>query len=191
MNKQLADLDPALQGLAGTQDALDGLAYFVGHRLATMGARIVTAESCTGGVIARALTERGGASAWFDRGFVTYSNEAKQDMLGVSGELLEAHGAVSELVARAMALGALKSLGPTQITFALSVTGIAGPGGAVSGKPVGTVCFGWAGRPIESGAVWAATATAHWDGDRAAVRLAAAHYALRTGLEHWLRNQTS
>ena len=190
MNKQLADLDPALHRLPGRESALDDLAFFVGQRLASMGARIVTAESCTGGEIARALTERGGASVWFDRGFVTYSNQAKQDQLGVSDELLNAHGAVSESVAHAMAVGALRSLGPSQAALALSVTGIAGPGGAVAGKPVGTVCFGWAGRPIESGPVWAATATAHWEGDRAAVRRAAAHYALSTGLEHWLRNQT-
>jgi len=191
VNKQLADLDPALHRLPGRESALDDLAFFVGQRLASMGARIVTAESCTGGEIARALTERGGASVWFDRGFVTYSNQAKQDLLGVPGELLNAHGAVSESVAHAMAVGALRSLGPSQAALALSVTGIAGPGGAVAGKPVGTVCFGWAGRPIESGPVWAATATAHWEGDRAAVRRAAAHYALSTGLEHWLRNQTS
>ena len=191
MNKQLADLDPALHRLPGRESALDDLAFFVGQRLASMGARIVTAESCTGGEIARALTERGGASVWFDRGFVTYSNQAKQDQLGVLDELLNAHGAVSESVAHAMAVGALRSLGPSQAALALSVTGIAGPGGAVAGKPVGTVCFGWAGRPIESGPVWAATATAHWEGDRAAVRRAAAHYALSTGLEHWLRNQTS
>lgn len=191
MNKQLADLDPALHRLPGRESALDDLAFFVGQRLASMGARIVTAESCTGGEIARALTERGGASVWFDRGFVTYSNQAKQDQLGVSDELLNAHGAVSESVAHAMAVGALRSLGPSQAALALSVTGIAGPGGAVAGKPVGTVCFGWAGRPMESGPVWAATATAHWEGDRAAVRRAAAHYALSTGLEHWLRNQTS
>ena len=191
MNKQLADLDPALHRLPARESALDDLAFFVGQRLASMGARIVTAESCTGGEIARALTERGGASVWFDRGFVTYSNQAKQDQLGVSDELLNAHGAVSESVAHAMAVGALRSLGPSQAALALSVTGIAGPGGAVAGKPVGTVCFGWAGRPIESGPVWAATATAHWEGDRAAVRRAAAHYALSTGLEHWLRNQTS
>jgi len=190
VNKQLADLDPALHRLPGRESALDDLAFFVGQRLASMGARIVTAESCTGGEIARALTERGGASVWFDRGFVTYSNQAKQDQLGVSDELLNAHGAVSESVAHAMAVGALRSLGPSQAALALSVTGIAGPGGAVAGKPVGTVCFGWAGRPIESGPVWAATATAHWEGDRAAVRRAAAHYALSTGLEHWLRNQT-
>jgi len=191
VNKQLADLDPALHRLPARESALDDLAFFVGQRLASMGARIVTAESCTGGEIARALTERGGASVWFDRGFVTYSNQAKQDQLGVSDELLNAHGAVSESVANAMAVGALRSLGPSQAALALSVTGIAGPGGAVAGKPVGTVCFGWAGRPIESGPVWAATATAHWEGDRAAVRRAAAHYALSTGLEHWLRNQTS
>jgi len=191
VNKQLADLDPALHRLPGRESALDDLAFFVGQRLASMGARIVTAESCTGGEIARALTERGGASVWFDRGFVTYSNQAKQDQLGVLDELLNAHGAVSESVAHAMAVGALRSLGPSQAALALSVTGIAGPGGAVAGKPVGTVCFGWAGRPIESGPVWAATATAHWEGDRAAVRRAAAHYALSTGLEHWLRNQTS
>jgi nicotinamide-nucleotide amidase len=191
VNKQLADLDPALHRLPARESALDDLAFFVGQRLASMGARIVTAESCTGGEIARALTERGGASVWFDRGFVTYSNQAKQDQLGVSDELLNAHGAVSESVAHAMAVGALRSLGPSQAALALSVTGIAGPGGAVAGKPVGTVCFGWAGRPIESGPVWAATATAHWEGDRAAVRRAAAHYALSTGLEHWLRNQTS
>ena len=191
MNGPLDDLESALDGLAGAEAALDDLAYFVGQRLASTGVRIVTAESCTGGVIARALTERGGASVWFDRGYVTYSNQAKQDLLGVPGELLNVFGAVSEQVAGAMAVGALESLGPTQAAFALSVTGIAGPGGAVAGKPIGTVCFGWAGRAVTSGPVWAATATAHWGGDRAAVRMAAAHYALREGLEHWLRNQRS
>jgi nicotinamide-nucleotide amidase len=191
MNEPLEDFESALEGLAGTEAALDALAYFVGQRLASTGARIVTAESCTGGGIARALTERGGASVWFDRGFVTYSNQAKQDLLGVPGELLNAFGAVSEQVAGAMAVGALQSLGPSQTALALSVTGIAGPGGAVAGKPVGTVCFGWAGRAMTSGPVWAATATAHWGGDRALVRLAAAHYALKEGLEHWLLNLTN
>jgi len=191
MNEPLDVFDSAPDVLAGTEAALDDLAYLVGQRLASMGARIVTAESCTGGGIARALTERGGASVWFDRGFVTYSNQAKQDLLGVPGELLNAFGAVSEQVAGAMAVGALQSLGPSQTALALSVTGIAGPGGAVAGKPVGTVCFGWAGRAMTSGPVWAATATAHWGGDRASVRLAAAHYALREGLEHWLLNLTN
>ena len=191
MNEPLDVFDSAPDVLAGTEAALDDLAYLVGQRLASMGARIVTAESCTGGGIARALTERGGASVWFDRGFVTYSNQAKQDLLGVPGELLNAFGAVSEQVAGAMAVGALQSLGHSQTALALSVTGIAGPGGAVAGKPVGTVCFGWAGRAMTSGPVWAATATAHWGGDRASVRLAAAHYALREGLEHWLLNLTN
>lgn len=191
MDPHLAEFEPAWQGLAETEPALDDLAYAVGQRLASMGVRIVTAESCTGGEIARALTERGGASIWFDRGFVTYSNQAKQDLLGVSAELLNASGAVSEPVARAMAVGALQSLDPMHPALALSVTGIAGPGGAVAGKPVGTVCFGWAGRRTASGPLWAVTAMAHWDGDRAAVRLAAARYALSEGLGHWLRNQTS
>ena len=191
MNAPLDAFDSAPDVLAGTEAALDDLAYLVGQRLASMGARIVTAESCTGGGIARALTERGGASLWFDRGFVTYSNQAKQDLLGVAGKLLDQYGAVSEQVAGAMAMGALQTLGPSQTALALSVTGIAGPGGAVAGKPVGTVCFGWAGRASAPGPVWAATATAHWDGDRASVRLAAAHYALKEGLGHWLRNRTS
>jgi nicotinamide-nucleotide amidase len=191
MNTDVGGFDPAAQGLVTMEGALDDLAYLVGQRLASMGARIVTAESCTGGGIARALTERGGASVWFDRGFVTYSNQAKQDLLGVPGELLNAYGAVSEPVARAMAMGALQSLGPSQTALAISVTGIAGPGGAVSGKPVGTICFGWAGRATASGPVWAAVATAHWDGDRSAVRLAAARYALSEGLEHWLNSRTS
>lgn len=191
MNKPLADPGADWLQPGGAEPALDDLAYFVGQHLASRGARIVTAESCTGGEIARALTERGGASVWFDRGFVTYSNQAKQDLLGVSGELLDAHGAVSEPVARAMAVGALQSLGPTQVALALSVTGIAGPGGAVADKPVGTICFGWAGRSIALGPAWASTATAHWDGDRRAVRLAAARHALSEGLKHWLSNPMS
>ena len=170
---------------------LNDLAFSVGQRLAASGARIVTAESCTGGAIARALTERAGSSAWFDRGFITYSNQAKVDLLGVPGMMLEKYGAVSEPVARAMAIGALQSLAPAQPGLALSVTGIAGPGGAVAGKPVGTVCFGWAGRMSPDGPVWAITTTCHWDGDRGIVRRAAALHALRTGLEHWVHNRVA
>ncbi|MCO5107995.1 MAG: CinA family protein [Burkholderiaceae bacterium] len=132
---------------------------------------IATAESCTGGAIARALTEVGGASAWFERGFVTYSDQAKIDLLGVSAETLAATGAVSEAVAAQMADGALNR---SRAQIALSVTGIAGPGGATPGKPVGTVCFGWAA--IDAAPV---TETAHFAGDRAAVRRAAALHALR------------
>jgi len=170
---------------------LNDLAFSVGQRLAASGARIVTAESCTGGAIARALTERAGSSAWFDRSFITYSNQAKVDLLGVPGMMLEKYGAVSEPVARAMAIGALQSLAPAQPGLALSVTGIAGPGGAVAGKPVGTVCFGWAGRMSPDGPVWAITTTCHWDGDRGIVRRAAALHALRTGLEHWVHNRVA
>lgn len=103
--------------------------------------QLVTAESCTGGLISSCLTEIPGSSSWFERGFVTYSNLAKQEMLGVAKTCIEQHGAVSEEVAGAMALGALQhSAGQC----ALSVTGIAGPDGGSVEKPVGTVCFAWA-----------------------------------------------
>ncbi len=102
---------------------------------------VVTAESCTGGWIAKALTDIAGSSQWVVEGFVTYSNEAKIHSLGVSPSLLKTHGAVSERVARAMALGALKRSGAQ---VGVAVTGIAGPGGAVPGKPVGTVWLAWA-----------------------------------------------
>ncbi len=105
------------------------------------GILIATAESCTGGLIAAALTEVAGSSAAFDRGFVTYSNEAKVDMLGVERDMLAKHGAVSEAVARGMALGALDR---SRARLAVSVTGIAGPGGGSDQKPVGMVCFGFA-----------------------------------------------
>jgi len=170
---------------------LNDLAFAVGQRLAASGARIVTAESCTGGGIARALTERAGSSAWFDRSFITYSNQAKVDLLGVPAMMLEQYGAVSEPVARAMAIGALQSLAPTQPGLALSVTGIAGPGGAVAGKPVGTVCFGWAGRMSPDGPIWVITTTCHWNGGRGIVRHAAALHALTAGLEHWLFNRVT
>jgi nicotinamide-nucleotide amidase len=102
---------------------------------------IATAESCTGGMIASYLTSLAGASSWFERGFVTYSNTAKTEMLAVDAKLIEAQGAVSLPVAEAMAAGALSK---SKATIALSVTGIAGPGGGTPLKPVGTVCFGWA-----------------------------------------------
>lgn len=104
------------------------------------GWRMAAAESCTGGLIAAACTALAGSSDWFERGFVTYSNQAKIDQLGVAPTLLQAHGAVSEPVARAMVSGALQRA-PVQL--AVAVTGIAGPGGAVPGKPVGTVWVAW------------------------------------------------
>ncbi|RJF97954.1 CinA family protein [Noviherbaspirillum saxi] len=117
------------------------LALRVGQALQARRMLLATAESCTGGGVAQAVTDIAGSSEWFERGFVTYSNAAKTDMLGVPAILIQESGAVSEEVAAAMATGALSH---SNAHVALSTTGIAGPGGAVPGKPVGTVCFGWA-----------------------------------------------
>ena len=143
-------------------------------RLQSKNWQIATAESCTGGLIAAACTELAGSSNWFERGFVTYSNAAKTDMLGVDEALIACHGAVSEEVARAMAQGALARSGAQA---ALAVTGVAGPGGGSAAKPVGTVWFGWA---TPAGVV---TEMQHFDGDRAAVRQAAVRHALARLLE--------
>jgi nicotinamide-nucleotide amidase len=130
---------------------------------------MATAESCTGGLIAGACTDVSGSSDWFERGFVTYSNAAKTELLGVPAELIAEHGAVSEPVARAMAAGALAH-SPAQ--FAVAVTGVAGPTGGSVDKPVGTVWFGWA-TPAGS-----FTEHQRFDGDRAAVRAATVRHAL-------------
>ena len=141
---------------------------------------LATAESCTGGMIAAACTDVAGSSQWFERGFVSYSNEAKQDMLGVPATLLARHGAVSEAVAQAMVLGALNN---SQAQVAVAVTGIAGPTGGSKSKPVGTVCFAW-GLPTDGGptvgaeTAWVKVETCHFEGDRAAVRLATQQHAL-------------
>ena len=118
---------------------LEKLAEQVGLRLIDRGEMLATAESCTGGWVAQSLTAIAGSSAWFDRGFVTYSNAAKVDMLGVPETTLARQGAVSEATARAMALGALVH---SRAHWALAITGIAGPTGGTIDKPVGTVCFG-------------------------------------------------
>lgn len=149
------------------------LAAELGAALAARGAMCTTAESCTGGLVAGAITDVAGSSAWFERGFVTYSNDAKVELLGVPAATIAAHGAVSEAVAAAMAEGALAR---TPAAFAVAITGIAGPGGGSPGKPVGTVCFAWAARGAPSRA-----ATWHFDGDRRMVREAATIEAL-TGL---------
>jgi len=131
--------------------------------------RLASAESCTGGLVAAACTTVAGSSDWFERGFVTYSNEAKVDLLGVDPALIAAHGAVSEPVARAMAAGAL-ARAPVQLVVA--VTGIAGPGGGVPGKPVGTVWLAW------GTAAALHSERLQLDGDRDAVRSATVHIAL-------------
>ena len=132
--------------------------------------RMASAESCTGGLIATACTSVAGSSDWFERGFVTYSNEAKTQMLGVDADLIAAHGAVSEAVALAMVRGALQHA-PVQL--AVAVTGIAGPGGAVPGKPVGTVWLAWG---------TAAAQRCHLlqlQGSREQIRAATTHAALK------------
>jgi nicotinamide-nucleotide amidase len=158
--------------------AVEAAGRALGQQLEALGLMVVTAESCTGGLVARALTETAGSSVWFERGHVTYSNAAKQELLGVEAATLSAHGAVSEPVAREMATGALRR---SRAQLAIAVTGIAGPGGAVPGKPVGTVCFGWAlDAPGQAGGVPLAWAqTVRFEGDRAAVRRQAALHALR------------
>ena len=127
------------------------------------------AESCTGGLVSATLTELAGSSEWFERGYITYSNEAKTECLDVPARIIESHGAVSEPVAKAMAEGARINSGSD---VAISITGIAGPSGGTAEKPVGTVCFGWA---TENQTL---TKTMHFDGDRQAVRQQATEFAL-------------
>jgi nicotinamide-nucleotide amidase len=143
--------------------------------LRARGRKIATAESCTGGLIAAACTAVAGSSDWFERGFVTYSNEAKAESLGVPMTLIEAHGAVSAEVARAMADGALAH---SHATLAVAVTGIAGPGGATPGKPVGTVwvALAQAGQSTQAELL-------NLSGDRAAVREQTVRHALKRLLE--------
>ncbi len=131
--------------------------------------KIALAESCTGGLVSARLTELAGSSEWFERGYVTYSNQAKIDCLGVPNATLERFGAVSEEVARSMVQGAQKNAG---VQVAIAITGIAGPTGGSPEKPVGTVCFGWA---IDE--QWICK-TAHFIGDRQAVREQACDFAL-------------
>lgn len=136
--------------------------------------RLASAESCSGGLIAAACTDLSGSSNWFERGFVTYSNAAKSELLGVPPALIETHGAVSEEVARAMAEGAVRH---SHAQVAVAVTGVAGPTGGTAEKPVGLVWFGFAlpGRVL--------TEQMHFAGDRAAVRAATVHHALSRLLE--------
>jgi nicotinamide-nucleotide amidase len=133
--------------------------------------KLATAESCTGGLIAAACTELSGSSNWFERGFVTYSNEAKTELLDVDATLIASHGAVSEAVVRAMAQGALQH---SHAQVAVAVTGVAGPTGGSAEKPVGTVWFGWATPQGTTSRVH------HFAGDRVAVRAATVHQALAT-----------
>ena len=132
--------------------------------------QLAVAESCTGGWLAKCLTDIAGSSQWFERGFVTYSNLAKQEMLGVLPTTLEQEGAVSEAVVREMATGVLSH---SAADLSIAISGIAGPGGAVPGKPVGTVCFGMAEKDE-----YLQSDTRHFEGDREAVRRQSVAHAL-------------
>ena len=156
--------------LAQELQALEADLTQISLRLLARRHLLATAESCTGGMIAAACTDLSGSSQWFERGFVTYSNEAKAEMLGVPPGLIEQHGAVSEPVARAMADGALAH---SRARVSLAVTGVAGPTGGTEAKPVGTVWFAWCvGGETHS-------EMQHFAGDRAAVRVATVRYALK------------
>jgi nicotinamide-nucleotide amidase len=146
----------------------------LGDALRAAGLMLATAESCTGGLFAGLCTSQAGSSDWFERGFVTYSNAAKTEALGVDASLVATHGAVSEPVALAMARGALAH---SQSQIALAVTGIAGPGGATPGKPVGLVWTAIAWRDRQ-GAVRAEAEQRVWPGDRTAVRSATVQWGL-------------
>ena len=153
------------------QRSLETIAAEVGRLLVASEELLVTAESCTGGWLGQCLTAIAGSSRWFDRGFITYSNNAKSEILGVGDDILAAQGAVSEATAAAMALGALRR---SHAAWAVAITGIAGPDGGSPGRPVGTVCFAWAGP---QGLL--DTATCRFQGDREAVRAQSVAHALQ------------
>ena len=154
-----------------SSDTLLALAQLAGEKLKAQSTMLATAESCTGGWVAQAVTAIAGSSDWFDRGFVSYSNVAKQEMLGVSAGTLAKHGAVSEQTAREMAAGALAH---SRAQVALAITGVAGPGGGSPDKPVGMVCFAWARKGAETVAQ-----TRQFEGDRESVRRQSVRAALR------------
>lgn len=159
------------------------LSAHTGRVLQQSGLLLATAESCTGGGVAQAVTEIAGSSEWFDRGFVTYSNASKTELLAVPAALIAQCGAVSEEVAGAMAAGCLAN---SNAQASIAVTGIAGPGGAVPGKPVGTVCFGWALR--QPGSIRTHTERIVFSGDRHAVRSQSVEHALQ-GLLRFLEQK--
>ena len=160
------------------------LATALGAALKAHGLMLALAESCTGGMVAQVVTSVAGSSAWLDRGFVTYSNAAKIEMLGVSAQTLENFGAVSEEVAAEMALGALKN---SHAQIAASITGIAGPDGGSKTKPVGTVCFAWSSFNLST-----STITRCFEGNRDNIRQQATTFLMRQLIEQisLLKNQT-
>jgi len=154
-----------------TEQQLEAMAADLGAALQRQGWMLATAESCTGGWLAQVVTAIAGSSTWFDRGFVTYSNAAKQDMLDVRAETLAEFDAVSQETAREMVLGALAH---SQAQVAIAITGIAGPGGGSAENPVGSVCFAWS---VSGNSV--ASTLQHFEGDRRQIRVASVAFALR------------
>lgn len=159
-----------------TDPELRQLAETAGERLQAAGLLLACAESCTGGFVSKLMTDIPGSSEWFDRGFITYSNQAKLDMLGVPAETVAQHGAVSEQTARAMAAGALRH---SQAAITLAITGIAGPGGGRLDKPVGMVWFAWATRDGRM-----KSESQQFTGDRDSVRRQAVAHALKGVLSY-------
>lgn len=160
----------ALLTLEQKRKMISTLAQSLGELLQGSHTMVATAESCTGGWVSEAITEVPGCSEWFDRGFVTYSNQAKKDMLGVKASSLERYGAVSEKVVCEMAKGALKH---SKASYALAISGVAGPSGGTDDKPVGTVWFAWASRQgVECAHMF-------FEGERQDIRASAVLFALQ------------
>ncbi|SFR57951.1 nicotinamide-nucleotide amidase [Marinobacter gudaonensis] len=157
--------------MRASDQELEGAGNRLGDRLLETGRTVATAESCTGGWVAKVLTDRAGSSAYVLGGLVTYSNDAKQALLGVTGKSLDEHGAVSEPVVREMVAGALAATGAS---VAVAISGVAGPGGGSAEKPVGTVWFAWGSSPASTVAV-----VRHFEGDRDQVRRQAVLFALQ------------
>lgn len=158
-----------------SEEELHQLAAELGDKLIARGWMLATAESCTGGWVGQLLTSLPGSSQWYERGFITYANAAKIEMLGVPAEVIDEHGAVSEETASAMAAGALAH---SHAQATLAISGIAGPGGGTPQKPVGLVCYGWA---LEDGTVM--SSTCRLDGDREEIRSRAVAAAMRGLIE--------
>ena len=161
---------PELHTLLNTEQSIAEIIGLIADLIQKNGQMLVTAESCTGGMIAAACTDLAGSSNWFERGFVSYSNAAKTELLDVDAALISQHGAVSEQVVRAMAAGAISR---SKAQLSIAVTGVAGPGGGSFDKPVGMVWFGWSvGGQLSSEVMC-------FDGDRATVRAATVSHALK------------
>jgi nicotinamide-nucleotide amidase len=165
--------------------SITSLTQQLAQTLLAKGFKIALAESCTGGLLAAQLTSLAGSSDWFERGFVTYSNQAKEETIGVPKEVIERYGAVSEEVARAMAEGVLNH---SLAQISAAITGIAGPGGGSANKPVGMVCFAW-GMQVDD-QIQTRSQTKQFSGDRQSIREQACVYAIESLLEQLTANES-